>query len=81
MELFLLNLILQKFPYLRPNLIHLFLAHALRFSDAQAAKDVDAAPFGRLARHARHNVEMHMRMVRVFGKLDDVSFGATAHGM
>ena len=63
------------------DLIHLIFAYTFLLRDTQISKYLSASPVSRLISHPGDNVEMYMRMIFVFSKLDHICFHASDYSL
>lgn len=73
--------LLQQSAHLSCKRVHLRLGDTLDLARTKVAKDTWAAPLGRLVCHARHDVDVDVRVAGSLGELDHVGLRTTSHGV
>ena len=63
------------------DLIHLIFAYTFLLRDTQISKYLSALPVSRLISHPGDNVEVYMRMIFVFSKLNHICFYASDYSL
>ena len=69
------------FPNSSTNLIPLIFAYTFLLRDTQISKYLSASPVSRLISHPGDNVEVYMRMIFVFSKLDHICLHASDYSL
>ena len=68
-------------PNSSTNLIPLIFAYTFLLRDTQISKYLSASPVSRLISHPGDNVEVYMRMIFVFSKLNHICFRASDYSL